>query len=118
MVCWTGRENVELLDLKCAFYVGKHSRSSHGHCRMSTPPVFSSSLPDGFSNTPPEPRRTFQILVATTKEMGFGKDGKLPWKLPSDVKFFKEITSSTSAPSRKNTLIMGRKTWESIADQF
>jgi dihydrofolate reductase/thymidylate synthase len=50
--------------------------------------------------------------------MGIGKDVKLPWKLPSDVKFFKEITSSTSTPSRKNTLIMGQNTWESIADQF
>lgn len=63
-------------------------------------------MPDGFSDTPPEPRRTFQIVVAATKEMGIGKDGKLPWKLPSDMNFFKEIISSTSAPLKKIVVIM------------
>lgn len=64
------------------------------------------------------PKRTYQIVVAATREMGIGKEGKLPWKLPSDLKFFKELTATTLDPTKKNAVVMGRKTWESIPLQF
>ncbi|KAM6599048.1 hypothetical protein CsatA_018657 [Cannabis sativa] len=60
------------------------------------------------------PQRTYQVVVASTRDMGIGKDGKLPWRLPSDLKFFKDITTATSDPGKKNAVLMGRKTWESI----
>lgn len=73
------------------------------------------NLSNGNANTQqPDPRRTYQVVVAATKDMGIGKDGKQPWKLPSDVKFFKDVTLTTSDLGKKNAVIMGRKTWESI----
>eukprot|EP00897_Mesotaenium_endlicherianum_P004393 jgi/Mesen1/3982/ME000210S03232 len=63
-------------------------------------------------------QRSFQIVVAATQHLGIGQAGQLPWKLPRDMKFFKDITSTTSGTSRKNAVIMGRKTWESIPSKF
>ncbi|KAF9676867.1 hypothetical protein SADUNF_Sadunf08G0048000 [Salix dunnii] len=60
------------------------------------------------------PIRSYQVVVAATRDMGIGKDGRLPWRLPSDLKFFKEITLGTTDPVKQNAVLMGRKTWESI----
>ncbi len=40
-----------------------------------------------------------------------GQDGVLPWHLPEDLAHFKEIT-------RGGTVIMGRKTWDSLPERF
>ncbi|XP_022944443.1 bifunctional dihydrofolate reductase-thymidylate synthase-like [Cucurbita moschata] len=69
-------------------------------------------------NAPPNPRRTYQVVVAATENMGIGKDGKLPWRLPSDLKFFKNITATTSDHGKRNAILMGRKTWESIPAEY
>ncbi|XP_074280102.1 bifunctional dihydrofolate reductase-thymidylate synthase-like isoform X2 [Silene latifolia] len=58
--------------------------------------------------------RRYQVVVAATRDMGIGKDGKLPWTLPSDLRYFKEVTTTTSVAGMRNAVIMGRKTWESI----
>jgi len=47
------------------------------------------------------------IVVAKSKNNIIGKDNKLIWNLPEDLKRFKELTTG-------HTIIMGRKTFESI----
>lgn len=47
------------------------------------------------------------IVVAMGKNNAIGKDNKLLWHLPKDLKHFKNLTSG-------HPIIMGRKTYESI----
>lgn len=61
--------------------------------------------------------KTFDIVVALDQARGIGKDNGLPWKLPGDLRFFKKITSA-APDGKRNAVIMGRKTWESIPEKF
>jgi dihydrofolate reductase len=47
------------------------------------------------------------IIAAIGNNNALGKDNQLLWHLPADMKHFKELTSG-------HTVIMGRKTFESI----
>jgi len=58
-----------------------------------------------------------EIIAALDSKNGIGKEGKLPWSLPLDLKYFKELT--LKAPKGKiNAVIMGRKTWESLPERL
>jgi dihydrofolate reductase len=50
---------------------------------------------------------TLSLIAALDDKKGIGKNGKLPWHIPSDLKHFKNLTTG-------KTVIMGRKTFESI----
>jgi dihydrofolate reductase/thymidylate synthase len=60
----------------------------------------------------------YDVVVAADEKGGIGKEGKLPWKLPGDTKFFKELTSGTEDGAKRNAVIMGRKTWDTIPPRF
>jgi len=47
------------------------------------------------------------IIVAVSEDWGIGKDNELLWHIPEDLKRFKRLTSG-------NTVIMGKRTWESL----
>jgi len=46
-------------------------------------------------------------IVATDERGGIGKDGRLPWHLPNDLKRFKALTIG-------KPIVMGRRTFDSI----
>ncbi|MCU5745517.1 dihydrofolate reductase [Staphylococcus sp. SQ8-PEA] len=50
---------------------------------------------------------TLSILVAHDQQRVIGSNNQLPWHLPNDLKHVKKLTTN-------NTLVMGRKTYESI----
>jgi dihydrofolate reductase/thymidylate synthase len=57
------------------------------------------------------------IVAATASTFGIGKNGDLPWKIAGDMAFFKRQTITTVA-SKKNVVIMGRKTWQSLPPKY
>lgn len=57
---------------------------------------------------------TYSIIVACTKVGGIGKNGKLPWHIPEDLRHFADITTHTEKCDKLNAVVMGRRTWESL----
>jgi len=47
------------------------------------------------------------LIAAAGKNNVIGSNNKLPWSIPEDLKYFKKTTSG-------KTIVMGRKTYESI----
>ena len=51
------------------------------------------------------------MIVAMAANRAIGKDNRMPWHLPADLKHFKETTMGCP-------VIMGRKTWDSLPPKF
>jgi len=49
----------------------------------------------------------YKAIVAVAEDGVIGRGGDLPWRLSEDLKWFKKITLG-------HTILMGRKTWESL----
>ena len=96
---------IECLQIHCCTFT---HWDRHSYCSFSMSTAASAT----------EAARTFQLVVAATKHLGIGRNGSLPWKLPGDMAYFKELTSKTSDSSKQNAVIMGRNTWESIPAKF
>lgn len=47
------------------------------------------------------------VIAAVSKNGVYAEGNKIPWYLPEDLQHFKELTTG-------HTVIMGRKTWESL----
>src|SRR5215831_8030443 len=50
---------------------------------------------------------TISLVVAASKNNAIGKDNKLLWCLPNDMKFFKNVTWAMP-------VVMGRKTFDAL----
>lgn len=64
-------------------------------------------LPPTTENAMPE----IVIIAAVARNRVIGKDNTLIWNIPEDMAHFKALTSG-------QTVIMGRKTWESLPPRF
>lgn len=62
--------------------------------------------------------KPFSIVVAMDEKNGIGQRGLLPWYLAADLKFFKKITTETTDPTKINAVIMGRRTWDTLPENF
>ena len=51
------------------------------------------------------------IIAAVAKNRVIGKDNRLLWNIPEDMAHFKALTTG-------QTVIMGRKTWDSLPERF
>ena len=58
---------------------------------------------------PGRPRVVLVAAVAANRVIGAG--GKLPWRLPEDLRHFKALTLG-------HPVIMGRKTWDSVPEAY
>jgi dihydrofolate reductase len=47
------------------------------------------------------------IIAAVALNRGIGKDGRLPWHLPEDLRHFKQLTMG-------HVVLMGKNTWDSL----
>jgi dihydrofolate reductase len=51
------------------------------------------------------------VIAAIARNGVIGLGNRLPWHLPADLRHFRALTTG-------RTVIMGRKTWESLPDKF
>jgi dihydrofolate reductase len=51
------------------------------------------------------------VVAAVARDGVIGRDGGIPWRIPEDMARFRELTTG-------HAVVMGRRTWESLPDQF
>ena len=54
---------------------------------------------------------TVGLVWAQAHDRVIGVDGQLPWRLPEDMALFRRLTTGS-------TVVMGRRTWESLPERF
>ena len=60
------------------------------------------------------------LIVAMCKNNGIGLNNKIPWKISEDMHYFSKKTSGNypGDGNKKNAVIMGRNTWESLPKKY
>jgi dihydrofolate reductase len=54
---------------------------------------------------------TVSLVAAVARGGVIGRDGGIPWRIPEDMTRFRELTTG-------HAVVMGRRTWESLPDEF
>ncbi|XP_005183919.2 dihydrofolate reductase [Musca domestica] len=58
----------------------------------------------------------FSLIVAVCENFGIGLKGDLPWRLKSELKYFSSTTKRVRDPTKRNVVIMGRKTYFGVPE--
>jgi dihydrofolate reductase len=60
------------------------------------------------------------LIVAMCQNNGIGFDNKIPWKISEDMRYFSKKTSGNyhDNGNKKNVVIMGRNTWDSLPKKY
>jgi dihydrofolate reductase len=59
-------------------------------------------------------KKPVAIIVAYDVNRGIGFGRQLPWHLPEELRWVSETTRRIAQSGKRNALVMGRSTWESI----
>lgn len=66
--------------------------------------------------------KRFHVIFAMDSQFGIGRQGELPWAHnAADMAFFRDVTTRKRLgeyPVKRNVVIMGRRTWESLPPQY
>ena len=83
-------------------------RSAHSRANTAIASMAQASNPSRKRKLDEMGDRTFQIVVAASRNLGIGNKGSLPWKLPPDMAHFKNITTNKDSQGTRNAVVMGR----------
>ena len=57
-----------------------------------------------------------EIVVAADRNLGIAKENKLPWRLPTELAYYKRLTTSPAGSAKVHASIYATKTWNSIPE--
>jgi dihydrofolate reductase len=71
------------------------------------PEMMQGEIPEDLQDSLPDDAVRVSLIVAMASNRCIGMNNELPWRLPEDLKYFKQVTSGKA-------IIMGRATYDSL----
>nr|XP_040019033.1 zgc:153031 [Gasterosteus aculeatus aculeatus] len=59
-------------------------------------------------------KKPVRLIAAACSGGGIGKDGQMPWDLPSEFRYFRNHVQGVSRPGKMNMMVWGKLCWYSV----
>ncbi|XP_068579157.1 zgc:153031 [Cebidichthys violaceus] len=59
-------------------------------------------------------KKPIRLIAAVCNDRGIGKDGQMPWDLPSEFQNFRDHVTGVSRPGKLNMMVWGKLCWYSV----
>ncbi|XP_040024066.2 dihydrofolate reductase-like [Gasterosteus aculeatus] len=59
-------------------------------------------------------KKPVHLIAAACSGGGIGKDGQMPWDLPSEFRYFRNHVQGVSRPAKMNMMVWGKLCWYSV----